>query len=423
MKKNNRILPLMLFILTGFHSCSDEDSEAPSAGRISFYGANFPLEQGAIYHDNNHTVIAIEDYTFEDHYEGENGEQTDFIHGFTATVKKEQTGNFLLSLYESGFIINEATKDAQGAGGACISLRFASPEPDSLLPGKYVYSPNYNEYTFKGYSSANYNTIIIPHNPVTIPNEIGEGEVNIAKEGEIYTITFDCKTTFGGPVTGTYTGTLKSFDIKKTAETFKFYKDIKLEALFDTLKYTDTENVFHCKPDYSRAKSFFSSTTRKVYSAKEYMKLAENDKKGIDIALVYDRAKDAVYFESPIKMRALLWHNTFEDDELFNYSFDLPCHTKYMSAPEDFTNADFEAMSKQEDFVFDFTASAVSICIGRQLPCFVFVQTGNGQQGVIRIKEIIPESTEISQGTIFPLNPILVMDIKFPRSYSAEQLR
>lgn len=38
-----------------------------------FLRGDLPLEQGAIYHDNNHTVIAVSDYTFEDRYQGKDG--------------------------------------------------------------------------------------------------------------------------------------------------------------------------------------------------------------------------------------------------------------------------------------------------------------------------------------------------------------
>ena len=79
MKKNCRILTAMLLALIGLPSCSDEDNELSATGRISFYGENYLLEQGAIYHDNNHTVIAVTDYTFEDRYQGEDGEKVDQV--------------------------------------------------------------------------------------------------------------------------------------------------------------------------------------------------------------------------------------------------------------------------------------------------------------------------------------------------------
>ena len=403
MKKNCRILTAMLLALIGLPSCSDEDNELSATGRISFYGENYLLEQGAIYHDNNHTVIAVTDYTFEDRYQGEDGEKVDQVKGFSAEVKGKQTGNFLIGLYEQGFVLSDLTKDARGSG-ACICLRVASPEVDRIVPGKYAYSLNRDEYSFKGNSSVKYNS-----GGSTTANELSEGEINISQEGDIYTITFNCKTSFGGPIEGTYTGSLKSFDIRKEIGTVNFYENVKLEALFDKVEYTDPEGVFHSEPDYLRATSFFLSSTQQVYSANLYKKLAESVKKGIDIALAYDRTNQAVYFESPIKMRALLWHNTF--------------HTKYMPAPQSFTNADFEALAQQEDFVFDFTESKVSIPVGSTTPLFVFVQTGNGLQGAIRIKEVIPESTEMIGGIVYPVNPAIVMDVKFPRSFSEQQIR
>jgi len=80
----------MLLALIGLPSCSDEDNELSATGRISFYGENYLLEQGAIYHDNNHTVIAVTDYTFEDRYQGEDGEKVDQVKGFSAEVTDGQ---------------------------------------------------------------------------------------------------------------------------------------------------------------------------------------------------------------------------------------------------------------------------------------------------------------------------------------------
>ena len=417
MKKNCQFLTTTLLALIGLSSCSDEDNKLSTTGQISFYGENYLLEQGAIYHDNNHTVITVSDYLFEDRYLGENGEQTDQVKGFSAEIKEKQTGNFLIGLYEHGFVLSDLTKDARG-NGACICLRIASPEIDKLVPGKYTYSLNRDEYTFKGNASVNYNS-----GGSTNPNELTGGEINITQEGDLYTIAFKCETSFGGPIEGTYTGSLKPFDIRKEIGTVNFYENVKLEALFDKVEYTDLEGIFHSEPDYLRATSFFLSSTQQVYSANLYKGLAESAKKGIDIALAYDATNKTVYFESPIKMRALLWHNTFQNENLFNYSFDLPCHTKYMPAPQDFTNADFEALAKQEDFVFDFSEAKVSIPVESATPRFVFVQTGNGLQGVIRIKEITPESTEMISGIIYTVNPSIIMDVKFPRSFSEQQIR
>ncbi len=416
MKKNSLILTLKIMILFGLCACSDNNGTDDS-NQIRLYGEPFLLEQGAIYHDNNHSVIAVNDYIFEDRYQINNEEQVDMVTGFTAEVKEEQTGNFLIGLYEKGFVVSDLTKDARG-NGACICLRFASPEQDKLTPGKYTYSLNRDEYTFKGYSSVNYDT-----EESSVPNELTQGEVNISREGDIYTIMFKCTTSFGGIVEGQYSGILKFIDIRKEYETVKQYKGIKLEALFDEINYTDMDGAAHREPDYLRATSFLSSSTQQIYSANLYKDLAESAKKSIDIALAYDKANEILYFESPIKARALLWHNTFQNENLFGYSFDLPCHTQYMPAPENFTNEDFENLSRQEDFAFPFSEAKTSIPVTADVPCFIFVQTGNGLKGVIRINDITPESTEMIGGITYPVNPAVNIDIKFPHSFSEQKMR
>ena len=298
------------------------------------------------------------------------------------------------------------------------SLRLASPETGRLVPGTYTYSPNHDANTFLGYSSVNYDTGETP-----APNRITEGTVEVAQTGEIYTITFDCKTSFGGEIKGNYVGTLRSFDIRKNVETIYSYEDIELDALLEQVDYTDLEGVVHSEPDYLRGNAFLMSATQQVYSANLYRDLANTAKEDIDIALAYDREKEAVYFESPIKMRALLWHDTYQGETLFDYTFNLPCHTRYMPAPTDFTNEDFEALQEPGDFDFEFAEARAEIPVNAALPCFVFVQTGNGQKGVIRVESISPESTEMIAGVVYPANPSVVMDIKFPRTYSEQQIR
>ena len=75
------------------------------------------------------------------------------------------------------------------------------------------------------------------------------------------------------------------------------------------------------------------------------------------------------------------------------------------------------------DFDFEFAEARAEIPVNAALPCFVFVQTGNGQKGVIRVESISPESTEMIAGVVYPANPSVVMDIKFPRTYSEQQIR
>ena len=94
-----------------------------------------------------------------------------------------------------------------------------------------------------------------------------------------------------------------------------------------------------------------------------------------------------------------------------------------MPAPADFTNEDFEKLSRQEDFGFAFTESKTAIPVTATTPCFVFVQTGKGLKGVIRINSIIPEGTEIIGGITYPVNPAITIDMKFPRSFSEQKIR
>lgn len=114
----------------------------------------------------------------------------------------------------------------------------------------------------------------------------------------------------------------------------------------------------------------------------------------------------------------------YESETLFDYSFDLPCHTRYMPAPDNFTNEDFEELALQEDFNFDFEEAISSFPVASpSLPCFFVVQTGNGQVGVVRVREVTPESTEMINGVTYPKNPFIVMDIKFSSNSSEEKIR
>lgn len=92
----------------------------------------------------------------------------------------------------------------------------------------------------------------------------------------------------------------------------------------------------HSEPDYLRAKSFLNTSTGVIYTANEYRNLSVAEKKAIDIALAYDKEKEEIYFLSPIAGRSLLWHNMYESETLFDYSFDLPCHTRIYACSGEF---------------------------------------------------------------------------------------
>ncbi len=390
-------------------SCSDDETITHS-GTLSLYGEKYSLQQGGIWQDDNNLVIRAEDYVFVDRYRLNDQDYSDTVRGFTAQVEQRQTGNFILCLYEESFRISETLQSAKG-NGACIGFHLSSPETDRLSPGKYTYSLNKEGYTFKGYSGAAYDAT-----KNTELNELTEGEVDITENAGIYQVVFQCKTGFGGTVTGQYTGRLKLFDVRRNADVVTTYPDIKLEALYDTVTFMD-EGIEKKEPDYLRGTAFLMSSGQTALSARDCAGLGATSRKNVDIALVYDQTDRTVYFESPIRMRSLLWHNTFE-----NYNFDLPCHTKYMKAPA-MTDSDFEHITDKKDFAIEIKEEKVKIPVGTSVPVFLYVETGLGEIGVIRVKRVTPEGREIAAGKEYPVNPNVIMDIKFPKTYSESKIR
>lgn len=401
------IIPLLGMLCP---ACSSNDGGLDQSKLLTIYGEEYELEQAVLWKDDNHTVSLQEDYVFEDHYQTSAGEKTDSVKGFMTTLKDYQTGNFMLGLYETGFVINEVLYKAQGQG-ACVWLQLASPETSELSPGKYIFDKSRDQYTFKGYSTSKYKP------GETTPAEINAGEVEVSREGDFYTINFKCKTSFGGTVAGCYTGKPAGYNLSGQTQGVVFQQEIALRALFDTVVY-EKEGILVKEPDYLRGSSFLNSSSKKTFSAEKYSVLNYTEKAKVDIAVAYSEEENAVYFESPIRMRALLWHNQYED-----YNFDLPCHTRYMAAPADFKEADFESLAKKEDFVFQMKEEIVKIPIGITSPKYVFVVTGNGQMGVIRVREVRQASTEMIDGVQYQVNPTVMMDIKFPRIFSEVEMR
>lgn len=401
------IIPLLGMLCP---ACSSEEESPDRSKLLTIYGQEYALEQAAIWKDNHHTVSVQKDYVFEDRYLTGEGEKTDSVKGFMTDLKDYRTGNFMLALYETGLVVNEVLYKAQGEG-ACVCLQLASPDTAELKPGKYVFAKSRDQYTFKGYSASRYRP------GETTPAEITAGEVEVSKERDTYTVTFNCKTSFGGTVSGSYTGKPAGYNLLGQTKGVVYQQDIVLRALYDTVVY-EKEGIVVKEPDYLRGLSFLNSTSKKTFSAEKYSVLNDTEKAKVDIAVAYSEDDHAIYFESPIRMRALLWHNQFED-----YNFDLPCHTRYMAAPADFKEADFEALEKKEDFIFQMKEETVKIPVGMTSPKYVFVITGNGQSGVIRVTEVKPASTEMIDGVEYRVNPLVVMELKFPRIFSEVEMR
>ena len=150
----------------------------------------------------------------EDTYEKNGTTVTDRVEGFRAGDERIETGNFMLSLYETGLYGNMELEKAQGEG-VCICFHLASPELGELVPGKYVFGTDKKPYTFIGYCSSDYNT----QNKENIPATLSEGEVTVEKNGDNYRVVFQCKTTFGGDIAGEYNGTLQQHRVSQVSST------------------------------------------------------------------------------------------------------------------------------------------------------------------------------------------------------------
>ncbi|MDE6451778.1 MAG: hypothetical protein K2L23_05730, partial [Odoribacter sp.] len=141
----------------------------------------------------------------------------------------------------------------------------------------------------------------------------------------------------------------------------------------------------------------------------------------IDLAILCDKTEAAFVFESPIHIRRWVGH-----DDKYNF----PCHTIYMKAPADFSDTDFENLNA-ETFSFTITEEKVEIPTQDFKPCYVFFQTGQGVQGVIKVISWIPESALVRTdqlmggmlGARIPVNPALKLEIKCPAVVANPQIR
>ena len=87
------------------------------------------------------------------------------------------------------------------------------------------------------------------------------------------------------------------------------------------------------------------------------------------------------------------------------------------------TDSDFEHITDKKDFAIEIKEEKVKIPVGTSVPVFLYVETGLGEIGVIRVKRVTPEGREIAAGKEYPVNPNVIMDIKFPKTYSESKIR
>lgn len=400
MKK--KLIALILLALSGFWSCSDSDHTVDPSAMLQIYGRQYKLASGVIWENTPKIVVASIPYVYKDVYMKGGQEVTDEVIGFTAGKEREEVGDFMLSLYEDGLLFNEALQATKGRA-ACICFHFISPESDRLTPGAYVYGRNNEKSTFIAYCSSDYDVQAL------VPSaEIREGEVTVEEKDGVYRVAFNCKTSFGGEVTGEYYGVLNKCKVPRQVTTA--FENISLAGLLDTVvtKIVPTfggETKITADVDKKNGAAFFSLQTGLGKFA------ADGGKEVADLALVWDKTVQAFYFESPIRMRSLLGHQN---------EFNFPCHTIYMKAPESFTDTDFENMDAT-GILFDIREEKVEFGTALFEPGYVFFETGNYVQGVMRVKRFTPLDEKVTVGiistTTTPVNPTLVIDIKCPVNF------
>lgn len=428
--------------------CSDQDDNLINPDKmIQMYGYPYNLQSGVIWQSNPNAIVSSIPYIYEDTYEKGGTMVTDRVEGFRAGDERIETGNFMISLYETGLYGNMELEKAQGEG-ACICFHLASPELGELAPGKYVFGADKEPYTFIGYCSSDYNT----QNKENIPAVLSEGEVTVEKNGDKYRVVFQCKTTFGGDITGEYNGTLQQHRVSQVSSTE--YNNVSLSGLMDEVeivmwytgdvirnildqiglegfplkdgaemlglivdgeKFIDPESSGTDFDTEYNGMSLFSLSTGLSQIANN----ARKNREQIDLALTWNKEQEAFYFESPIRIRSMLDHKS---------KYDFPCHTVYMNAPEGFSETDFENLSA-DDFSFQITEQKVKISTVDFKPAYVFFQTGKGVLGVIKVKSYVPQDMKTeydiySGGYIdSPLNPSLQLEIKCPAVVANPQIR
>lgn len=446
---------LLVLCLTGCDD-SNEPSHGVASGSISLYGNTYYVSSGVLWHNNPNIVTTSEPYDYEDTYEKNGTTVVDVINGFKAGTEEISSGNFMISLYENGLTFSPEVEKALGTG-ATVCLHLASPETGRLVPGTYLYGTDLKPNTFTAYCSSQYNA----QDNNVVPATITDGEVSVETSGDEYTIKFDCITSFGGAVTGTYKGKLDYCRVSQISSVE--YDDISLSGLMQEVEvitwygrdiveslvaqyieygflpdgislevacellglehtFQDGQEKFISWEESGTALdtgyngfAFFSISSGQCQNASGSRRTPDQ----WDIALKYDDEKSEFFFESPIRMRDWLDHGK-------NYKYE--CHTVYMNAPASFTDEDFDNLSA-DDFTIDITEEKVTIPTENFKTSYLFFQTGRGTLGVIKVKGWTPKGTKSSYDPMsanyqdVTLNPSLILEIKCPATVATPPIR
>lgn len=413
---------ILALLSVALSSCGENGKlDAPKDAVITIYGRSYTLESAAIWRSNPNIVSRPSPYIWNDEYIDSKGQKvSDPVEGYTSGDESFTSGNFMLSLYETGLKVNKDIESVQGRG-ACISFHLASESIEGISAGTYRFSSDKSPFTFVGYLCSDYTTQSLTNVPgqvpVNNPAELADGELVIGAGADgSYTVDFRCTTTFGAEVSGRYVGLIPEYKVSQVASSA--YNDIELAGLLETVTISQSYNAGgvmiplgdETSYDISNGKAFLSLSNGMA----QYANTPKKD--AIDVALVWDAGNESFVFTSPIKMRSFLGHD---------HKYDFPCHTKFMPAPESFTDEDFRGF---ESFTFKVDDQPVVIPTKDFKTRYLFFETGNGVQGVMRVRSYIPVSSYVEDyaGVLFttrPINPSVKVDVKCPAVVDNPKIR
>ena len=431
MSKNSFIL-FALFI--AIISCKDDNNDnLPGDNQYRMYGINYDLFSGILWHEIPGNVLELKTEIFYDNYSRvrKTNDDRDTIIYYrdtikvpSADVKNEITGKFVISLYGNG--VSFDTQEGRTLGKSnVLSFHLAVPE-DEFETGKYTFATTNEAHTFYGYACSEYNFT----QRIGATNPIDTGELNISLQGDIYEIQFDCKTTSGQTLKGSYKGTLLQVDNRKNS--LIEIKDLELEGLPDTsYTYYYWENPPYFQPspyDLNTKIMGISSTGLTFGFSTGYYQVT--DKKNVDLGYCnYYKTKDKYCFISPVRLRVYQ-----------NHQYTPMNHTKFINdvagSGIQFTLEDYERLTPADGAVFrafDIVPDYKEIDASAPLPRIVLFQNSNGMKGAIKIKEMVPiglneklflnEDTYETVKKIVPSGGYIKFDLKVQKNSSAESIK
>ncbi|MCT4647422.1 MAG: hypothetical protein N4A74_20720 [Carboxylicivirga sp.] len=440
MKKRIKFLLFAGLTTIIFSACEKEDDleGVDPEKTISVHGLDaVELGSGVMFQGNDFNVTNTVEYILYDKYvyPAEDGTLTNFVDevvGYTVEGSAMKTGNFIVRLYEDGIVWDSRLRKSFGAGAA-VSLQLASASIEDLLAGEYKYGENGKPNTFRGYASSNYNFNPTSSDEVTSPITLKGGSVRVEKNGNIYTIEFDCVTSIGSSVKGKYVGEL-GYENEQLDVDIQHLTNVYIESSCDTMHYKyhhfwDDGFDIWTSPDYIRPSSLYITADGKAINGKVANAMTDMEKKTVDLMCVYDKIENKLKITTPLEMRGIAWHGKYPDYYTSAEWLEviLPCHTK-VNSTSGLSAEDFDNITSSADLDFDVVSDDYWLDLNENHEDRVIIfQTGNGIKGALKINSISPfiryQFDHGSGSYSYPVNPRIDFEIKTMLAASSEKLK